>query len=88
MALLSDLGGTEHARPLRSIGLADGSQAVTDTFRYDAWGNVLQGQGTTNPAYQWVGEEGYYLNPDAGLYLLGMRHYSPTRNRSRPQWQY
>ncbi len=48
-------------------GLVDANQNVTDTFRYDAWGNLLQQQGTTNPAYQWVGEEGYYLNPDAGL---------------------
>ncbi len=63
------------------VGLTGANQAVSDTFRYDAWGNVLQGQGTTNPAYQWVGEEGYYLNPDAGLYLLGMRHYSPTLGR-------
>lgn len=63
------------------IGLAGANQAVTDTFRYDAWGNLLQGQGTTNPAYQWVGEQGYYLNPDAGLYLLGLRHYAPGSGR-------
>jgi RHS repeat-associated protein len=62
-------------------GLANASQGVTDTFRYDAWGNLLQGQGTTNPAYQWVGEAGYYLNPDAGLYLLGLRHYASAIGR-------
>jgi len=63
------------------VGLAGDSQAMTDTFQYDAWGNELQQQGTTNPAYQWVGESGYYLNPDAGLYLLGMRHYSSSTGR-------
>jgi RHS repeat-associated protein len=63
------------------VGLANASQIVTDTFRYDAWGNLLQGQGTTNPSYQWVGEQGYYLNPDAGLYLLGYRYYAPGTGR-------
>jgi len=63
------------------VGLADASQAVTDTFRYDAWGNLLQQQGSTVLAYQWVGEEGYYLNPDAGLYLLGYRHYATVTGR-------
>ncbi len=62
-------------------GLVDANQNVTDTFRYDAWGNLLQQQGTTNPAYQWVGEEDYYLNPDAGLYLMGLRHYAPGLGR-------
>jgi RHS repeat-associated protein len=63
------------------VGLANASQVVTDTFRYDAWGNLLQQQGTTNPTYQWVGEQGYYLNPDAGTYLLGLRHYAPGTGR-------
>jgi len=63
------------------VGLANASQVVTDTFRNDAWGNVLQQQGSTNPAYQWVEEAGYYLNPDAGPYLLGHRYYSPTMGR-------
>ena len=63
------------------VGLTDGNGNVTDTFRYDTWGNPLQQQGSTNPAYQWVGEEGYYLNPDAGLYLMGVRHYSPRMGR-------
>jgi len=63
------------------VGLADANQNTTDTFRYDAWGNLLQHQGTTATAYQWVGEKGYYLNPDAGLYLLGLRHYTPTMGR-------
>lgn len=63
------------------VGLTDANQNVTDTFRYDAWGNLLHRQGTTNAAYQWVGDEGYYLDPDAGLYLLGLRHYAPATGR-------
>ncbi len=63
------------------VGLASANQAVTDTFRYDAWGNLLQEQGTTNPAYQWVGEGGYYWNTDIGLHTLGLRFYSPATGR-------
>ncbi len=63
------------------VGLADGGGNVTGTFRYDAWGNLLQQQGATNPAYQWVGELGYYLNSDADLYLLGHRYYAPGTGR-------
>ena len=58
--------------------LADGTQAVTDTFRYDAWGNLLQQQGTTGSAYRWAGNAGYYFNQEVGLYLLSVRHLSPT----------
>lgn len=63
------------------VGLTDASQNVTNTFRYDAWGNLLRHQGSTAEAYQWVGGEGYYLNPDTELYLLGLRHYSPATER-------
>jgi RHS repeat-associated protein len=63
------------------VGLVDANQNVTDTFRYDAWGNLLQHQGPTAVAYQWVGEEGYYFNPDSGLYLLGLRYYTPILGR-------
>jgi len=63
------------------VGLADANQNLTDTFRYDAWGSLLQHQGMTATAYQWVGEEGYYLNADVVLYLLGKRYYSLTSGR-------
>ncbi len=63
------------------VGLTDANQNVTDTFRYDAWGNLLQQQGSTSTPYQCVGQHGYYLNPDAGPYLLGMRHYTAGMGR-------
>ncbi len=63
------------------VGLTDGSGNMTDAFRYDAWGNALQQQGTTNLSYTWIGEEGYYLNPDIGLYLLGLRFYAEGTGR-------
>jgi len=63
------------------VGLTDANQAVTDTIRYDAWGNLLQRQGSSGTAYQWVGNEGYYLDPDAGLYIMGMRYYAAGLGR-------
>ena len=63
------------------VGLTDAVQNVTDTFRYDSWGNLLQHQGASNPAYQWAGADGYYLHSDIGLELLGVRYYAPTLGR-------
>jgi RHS repeat-associated protein len=63
------------------VALVDSTQTVTDTFRYDAWGNLLAQQGSTSTPYQWVGNDGYYLNANVGFYLLGLRFYSQTLER-------
>ena len=63
------------------VALADSTQTVTDTFRNDAWGNLLAQQGSTSTPYEWVGNEAYYLNSDVGFYLLGLRFYSPLLGR-------
>jgi RHS repeat-associated protein len=63
------------------LALVDSTQTVTDTFRYDAWGNLLAEQGSTATPYQWIGDEAYYLNADIGLYLLGLRFYSSMLGR-------
>jgi RHS repeat-associated protein len=63
------------------VALVDSTQTVTDTFRNDAWGNLLAQQGSTSTPYQWDGNEAYYLNSDVGLDLLGLRFYSPTLGR-------
>jgi len=41
----------------------------------------LAQQGSTSTPYQWIGNEGYYLNADVGFYLLGVRFYSPILGR-------
>ncbi len=46
------------------LGLANSSQIVTDTFVYDAWGNSIQLQGTSNDNIGWIGEKFIYLNTD------------------------
>ena len=58
--------------------LTAAAEAVTDTYRYNAWGEVLARTGTTANPHQYVGNSRYYGAPDLGLYLLGVRYYSPV----------
>jgi len=46
--------------------LTDSTGTVTDTYDYDAWGNVVNTTGTTPNAYLYRGEQ---YDPDLGLYL-------------------
>ena len=55
--------------------LTDENETVTDTYRYNAWGQVLLRTGTTTNPHTYVGKERYYLTPDPALYLLGSRYY-------------
>jgi len=55
--------------------LTDENETVTDTYRYNAWGQILTRTGTTTNPHTYVGKERYYLTPDPVLYLLGLRYY-------------
>jgi len=55
--------------------LTDSSGTVTDTYRYNAWGEVLSRTGTTKNPHTFVGRRRYYGVPDVPLYLLGLRYY-------------
>ena len=64
--------------------LTDGSGAVTDSYAYDAWGNITGHTGTTSQPYQFVGQLGYYTHyqiPSFGLIELGVRFYDPEVGR-------
>ena len=54
---------------------------VTDTYQYEAFGNVLSSTGTTPNPYQYVGSLGYYKSGDPHLLLLGARYYMPEVGR-------
>jgi len=73
-----------------TIALTDEDGVTTDTYSYDAWGNVTShidpdpndgiGLTTDNP-YQYVGEVGYYTHyqePTLKLLQLGVRYYDPS----------
>jgi len=61
--------------------LTDANEDITDTYRYNAWGQVLVRTGTTTNPHTYVGKERYYLTPDPLLYLLGLRYYELTLGR-------
>lgn len=51
--------------------LTDNTGAVTDTYDYDAFGNLLASTGTTTNNYRFAGEQ---LDPDLGLYYNRARY--------------
>jgi len=70
--------------------LTGSTGTTTDSYAYDAWGNILSQTGATTNPYRYVGELGYY-HDDTGLLLLGERYYDPTTGRFTTgdpiQWQ-
>jgi len=61
--------------------LTDSNQNVQASYKYDAWGNIVQTSGTITNPYLYVGELGYYGDGDAGMYLLTQRWYNPVVGR-------
>ena len=58
--------------------LTDATESVTDTNMYDAWGVDVASTGTTDNPFHWVGESGYYDDPETGDYYVRARTYRPT----------
>jgi RHS repeat-associated protein len=58
--------------------LMDGTGTVTDTYDYDAWGNLVASTGTTPNVYRYQGEA---LDSETGLYYLRARYYDPLSGR-------
>jgi RHS repeat-associated protein len=52
--------------------------AVTDTYNYDAFGNLLNSTGTTPNNYRYSGEQ---YDSDLSLYYLRARYYNPVTAR-------
>jgi RHS repeat-associated protein len=61
-----------------AIDQAPRPRAVTDSYEYDAWGNLLNSTGTTPNVYMYRGEQ---YDPDLGLYYLRARYYNPLTGR-------
>jgi RHS repeat-associated protein len=54
---------------------------VTDTFRYDVWGDLAERTGNTPTPHQFVGALGYEREADSGLIFIGTRYYDPSVGR-------
>ncbi len=58
--------------------LTDAAGNVTDSYSYDAFGNLRNHAGTSDNRYLYAGEQ---YDPDAGLYYLRARYYDPANGR-------
>jgi len=61
-------------------GMSNGSEVITDSREYDAWGLTIASSGSGSP-FGFVGGQGYQKDPDSGLMLLGARYYDPSVGR-------
>ncbi len=61
--------------------LTDTNETVTDTWLFDAWGNIVSHTGTSSPPFLWIGEVQYYYDPETGLFTIRVRIYGPTISR-------
>ena len=60
--------------------MTDGSEAVTDTYNYRAFGELLNGSGATPNSYQFAGEQ---LDGETGDYYLRARYLDTSTGRFR-----
>ncbi len=58
--------------------LADSTGTITDTYRFDAYGNLLNSQGSTVNNYQYRSQQ---TDAASGLQYLRARYYSPKVGR-------
>ncbi len=58
--------------------LTDITGAVTDTYDYDGWGNIVSSTGSTPNVYFYRGEQ---FDPDLQLYYLRARYFNPLTGR-------
>jgi len=58
--------------------LTDADGTVTDSYIYDAFGNLKDHLGDSDNRYLYAGEQ---YDPDAGLYYLRARYYDPGSGR-------
>jgi len=58
--------------------LTNSAGSTTDTMIYESWGNVVNRTGTTAANLLWIGELGYYSDPEIGQFHVRRRPYNPV----------
>ncbi len=53
---------------------------ATSVYLYDSWGSALQELGDSS-TFLYHGRQGYYFDPDYGVYYIRARYYSPSTGR-------
>jgi len=54
------------------------TQASSDSYLCDAWGNPVSSSGSTLNPFKWVGLYGYYSDSATGMFYVRARLYQPT----------
>ena len=67
------------------VGLANEGGVVTDTYSYDAFGNLLKSKGSTENCYRYCGEQ---FDETSGLYYLRARYMDTSTGRFISQDSY
>ena len=67
------------------VGLSNESGVVTDTYCYDAFGNLLKSKGSTKNCYRYCGEQ---FDESTGLYYLRARYMDTSTGRFISQDSY
>jgi len=60
------------------IGLADNEGSLVASYKYDAWGNIIEETGTIENALRFTGRE---WDAESGLYFYRSRYYDPSIGR-------
>jgi RHS repeat-associated protein len=81
----SRVSGTTYYHHYDALGstrqLSTAVGAVSDTWIYDAWGNIVARTGTTAIFLQWVGQLGYYYDAGTGTFWVRERPLEPVNAR-------
>ena len=64
-----------------TFALTDAAQDVTDSYRYNAWGEVLSSTGGTTNRHTWIGRHRYCMTEGSFVALLGHRYNMPSIGR-------
>ncbi len=63
-----------------TVAITDASGNITDTFKYDTYGNVILRTGTSDVIFGYNGRDGV-VTDDNGLIYMRARYYSPAMRR-------
>ncbi|MCA9031259.1 MAG: hypothetical protein KDA66_10645, partial [Planctomycetaceae bacterium] len=61
--------------------LTDATEASTDQYLYDAWGNIVSSFGTMANPFRYVGMLGYYFDDDTSNSYVRARVFQPSTGR-------